>query len=263
MSLSFDLISDVHHETWDQFDWTGQATSPFAVVAGDLAVDRDILAKTLEHLSQFYRMVFYIDGNDEHKLFMADLGHSYKTLNRVMRRLKNVVYLQENVVVMNGVALLATNGWWGFDADQSIDEEQTHHWWQQKMFKDGFDADSNMVKELSRTDAAYIIRSVQRLQLHQDVKHIVIVTHTVPRSDLIDHDIDLAGNYRFNCMVNSLMNLALPNDTENKLHTWCFGHYHLPVDRVIDDIRYVNNCRGRGNTDFKQSVYYPKRIEIN
>lgn len=262
MPLSFDLISDVHHETWDQFDWTGQATSPFAVVAGDLAVDRDILIKTLEHLATCYHMVFYIDGNDEHKLHMADLAYSYKTLHRAVRRLKNVVYLQENVVVMNNVALLATNGWWGFDADQTIDEDQTHDWWMQKMFRDGFDANSHMVKELSRTDAAYIIRSVQKLQLHQDVKHIVIVTHTVPRPDLIDHDIDLAGNYRFNCMVNSLMNLALPNDTENKLHTWCFGHYHLPVDRVIQGIRYVNNCRGRGNTDFKQSVYYPKRIEI-
>ena len=125
------------------------------------------------------------------------------------------------------------------------------------------DANSSIIKDLSRTDAAYIIRSVQRLQRHQDVKKIVVVTHTVPHTDLITHDIDLEGTYGFNCMVNSLMDLAITNDTEHKLHTWCFGHYHLPVDRVIDGIRYVNNCRGRGNTDFKQSVYYPKRIEIS
>jgi UDP-2,3-diacylglucosamine pyrophosphatase LpxH len=263
MPFTFDLISDLHHETWNNFDWTGQATSPFAVVAGDIALDREQLLDTLQHLSKCYHMVFYIDGNDEHKLYMSDLAESYRNLNRSIKKMKNVVYLQENVVVLNGVALLATNGWWGFDADETIDEDQTQHWWLNKMFNDGYDACSDLVKELSRTDAAYIIRSVQKLQRHQDVKKIVIVTHTVPRKDLIDHDIDLVGNYRFNTMVNSLMNIALANDTEHKIHTWCFGHYHMPVDRVLDNVRYVNNCRGRGDTDFKQSVFFPKRIEIS
>lgn len=263
MPFVFDLISDLHNETWSTFDWTGHATSPFAIVAGDVAVDRDVLLKTLHHLSKCYHMVFYIDGNDEHKHFMSDLAGSYRSLHRDIKKLKNVVYLQENVVVMNGIAVLATNGWWGFDADPTIDEDQTHHWWIDKMHRDGYDANSHIIKDLSRTDAAYIIRSVQKLQIHQDVKKIVIVTHTVPNKELISHDIDLEGKYGFNCMVNCLMDLALTNDTENKIHTWCFGHYHLPVDRVIDGIRYVNNCRGRGNTDFKQSVFYPKRIEIS
>jgi hypothetical protein len=34
-----------------------------------------------------------------------------------------VVYLQDNVVVINGVAILGTNGWWGFDFDNTIDPE--------------------------------------------------------------------------------------------------------------------------------------------
>jgi UDP-2,3-diacylglucosamine pyrophosphatase LpxH len=51
-------------------------------------------------------------------------------------------------------------------------------------------------------------------------------------------------------------------DTENKIKAWCFGHYHRSVDRTIDGIRYVNNCKGRGNTPWSQAVYYPKRITI-
>jgi len=40
MQFAFDLISDLHIETWPQFDWKDQATSPFCVVAGDIAKDR-------------------------------------------------------------------------------------------------------------------------------------------------------------------------------------------------------------------------------
>ena len=43
MSFAFDLISDLHGETWPEFVWTGQATSAYCVVAGDLARDRDIV----------------------------------------------------------------------------------------------------------------------------------------------------------------------------------------------------------------------------
>jgi len=123
--------------------------------------------------------------------------------------------------------------------------------------------DTQMILDASRTDAAYLVSSVQKLQTHQDVKKIVIVTHTVPEAQLIQHDIDLAHRYDFNCMGNRLMQLVRTNDTENKIHTWCFGHYHGSVDQTLGGIRYVNNCRGRGDTLHRKHVYYPKRIEIN
>jgi len=59
------------------------------------------------------------------------------------------------------------------------------------------------------------------------------------------------------------MELVRHQDTENKIHTWCFGHYHNSVDRVIDNIRYINNCRGRGDTEYKHPVYFPKRIDVD
>ena len=86
--------------------------------------------------------------------------------------------------------------------------------------------------------------------------------YTVPNAELINHDLDLVNTHHFNCMGNRLMRLVLSNDTEHKIDTWCFGHYHRSVDRIIDNVRYVNNCRGRGDTEHRQHVYYPKRIEI-
>jgi hypothetical protein len=53
MTFAFDLISDLHVETWDSFNWTGQPTSPYCVVAGDVSRDHVQVAQTLEHLNEF------------------------------------------------------------------------------------------------------------------------------------------------------------------------------------------------------------------
>jgi hypothetical protein len=90
----------------------------------------------------------------------------------------------------------------------------------------------------------------------------VIVSHTVPAPWLVEHDIKLSETWRFNTTGNPHLELALNEDTEHKIHTWCFGHYHQPVDRIANGIRYTNNCRGRSDTDWCQRPYYPKRIEI-
>ena len=110
MTVAFDLISDLHVETWNPLDWTGQATSPYCVVAGDVARDRGRLLEALEHLGQCYPGgVFYIDGNEEHKNQLDDLGSSYQDLAKDLQSIKNVVWMQDNVIIIKGVAFLGTN----------------------------------------------------------------------------------------------------------------------------------------------------------
>lgn len=262
MSFAFDLISDLHLETWrDEFDWHGRATSPFCVIAGDLARDRGYVVNALNHLSQCYQAVFYIDGNDEHYYQLDNLSLSYADLVDQVEHIPNVVYLQDNVVVVDGVAFVGTNGWWGFDLDLSIDPDQSEKWCQEKYKLSPIVTEN--ISRLATNDAAYMISSIKRLQTHRDVKKIVMVTHTVPDPQLIAHDIDLDGSLRFNTMGNRYMMQALGADTERKIHTWCFGHYHGSVDQVRSNVRFVNNCRGRGDTDYCQPVYHPKRIVID
>ena len=262
MYFSFDLISDLHVETWDQFDWTDQPTSQYCVVAGDVARNRERLLETLEHLGQCYSGgVFYIDGNEEHKDYLDNLGASYADLAKDVNALDNVVYMQNNVVIVNGVALLATNAWWTYDFDPDIDMEtsiqaiQDHH---------GIDNTSaTNILGVAYTDANYMISSVEKLQKHNEVGAIVLVSHTVPAPWIIAHDLDLSGNWRYNGMGNSHLVAALDVDTENKISTWCFGHYHRPVDRNHGGVRYVSNPRGRGNTDWCQRAFNPVKIVVN
>jgi predicted phosphohydrolase len=261
MSFAFDLISDLHAETWPEFDWSGMATSAHCVVAGDLARDREVVINTLRHLATCYQAVFYVDGNDEHRYHYSDLNASYADLACRIKKIHNVVFLQDNVVVIDGVAIVGTNGWWTYDLDPSIDAEQTSLW-----FQDQCRVSAQVAKttgRLATTDATYMVTSIKRLQTHDDVRKIVCVTHTVPNSSLISHDIGLADTLRFNTMGNGFMMRALSADTKKKIHTWCFGHYHGSVDQIRQGVRFVNNCRGRGDTEWRQYVYHPLRIVVD
>jgi predicted phosphodiesterase len=258
--MNFDLISDIHRETWNYFDWEGQPTSQYCIVAGDIARDRLLVMDTLQKLSEVYTGVFYVDGNDEHKDYAEDLTRSYIDLAQLIKPFHNVIYLHDNVVVMNGIAILATNGWWSYDFDPKLDLAQSVAWVQHK------DKISQMaaigINATAYRDAGYMVNSVAKLQTYQDVKAIIMVTHTVPTAKIIQHDLELLDTWRFNAMGNSRMKDSLEEDNENKIKLWCFGHYHRSVDTVIDGIRYVSNPRGRGNTEYSQAAYYPKRITI-
>jgi hypothetical protein len=218
----------------------------------------------LKHLANCYAAVFYIDGNDEHTYNYHRIGESYQELARSINRLNRVTYLQDNVIVIDGVAILGTNGWWGYDLDENINRDDCKQHmtdWYAKVMP-GFEINPEEISDMSRRDVAYLINSVRRLQTHNDVKKIVIVTHTVPSAHLIRHDLELANTTQFNHMGNRLMHLVHTNDTERKINTWCFGHYHGNVDKTIEGIRFVNNCRGRGDSPYRQDAYFPKRIEI-
>lgn len=261
MTLTFDLISDLHVDTWSEpFDWSNNVTSPYCLVVGDVATERKLVINTLQHLGSLYQAVFYIDGNSEHKNYLENLNGSYTALARQVNRIKNVVYIQDNVVVVDGIAIVGTNGWFGFDFDLGINAAQVQDWYQEKEAISSNSGDS--IRRMANTDAQYLISSVQRLQSHHDVKKIVAVTHTVPRQELIAHDIELNGKCKFNIMGNRFMNGAIDADLQNKIHTWCFGHYHGDIDQIHNGIRYVNNPRGRGDTPYCNLAYHAKRISV-
>jgi UDP-2,3-diacylglucosamine pyrophosphatase LpxH len=258
MQLSFDLISDLHLD--DQpFDCAGLPTSPICIVAGDVSEDHNITIEFLTHLSKCYQQVLYIDGNSEHKHNLLDLELSQLTLKHSISKLKRVQYLYDDVVVINGIAFIGTNGWWAFDFDSQTDANLVAQWYQSAM---SVICDPEQMVLQSINDAAYLAHTVEKLQTHPEVRQIVVVSHTVPNPKLIEHDIELNGSYKFNVMGNRLLEAVRIVDTESKISTWCFGHYHGAVDQVIDGIRYVNNCRGRSGTQHWQYAYYPKKITI-
>lgn len=259
MKLAFDLISDLHVDSHLEFNWKNQATSPICIVAGDVSHDHAQVRHVLAHLGQNYQAVFYIDGNDEHRNHLETLDDSYSTLEKVVTGIKNVTYMRDNVVIINGVAIIATNAWWTFDWSTKFSVEET---------KAGVeshygitDVGTSLIEETARSDAVYLNRSIAKMQTYNDVKKIVLVTHTVPKGEFIENDPDL-NNYRINSSINKYITVGLQNDTEKKVSTWCFGHYHWPVNQELNGIRYVCNPRGRLNSPWHRNPYYPVRVKV-
>lgn len=262
MQFSFDLISDLHVETWSHsFDFRGQSTSSLCVVAGDVTRNIDVLSEVLSNLAQSYKAVVYVDGNDEHRFFLSDIHGRYSAIQELVTPIENVIYLRDKVAVIDGVAFVGCNGWWTYDFANLESYDSSKNW-----FIDQYKIDMPIASEIENRamlDAEYLCATVQSLQTHRDVKEIVIVSHTVPFPELIEHDIELQDSHMLNCMGNTHLARALSNDTECKISTWCFGHYHNGnIDQMFKGIRYVSNPRGRDGTPWCKPVYYPKKISL-
>lgn len=260
MYFSFDLISDLHLESRTEFDWTGQPTSQCCIIAGDISKNNEDIVSCLSHLSDCYRKVIFIDGNSEHRKNYSNLGNSYQRLFEEIQDIPDVIFLQDNMVIINGVAIVGTNGWWTYDFDPTLDFEESVYY---AVNRYGITlADAMILRGMAINDAEYLSKTIERCQTMPDIKKIVVVTHTVPHEQIVTPDQELVNDFQTNLLGNSQIKQILNNDTERKIDTWCFGHYHKDVDLMINDVRYVNNCFGKKDSPWAKSVYFPKKIEI-
>ena len=257
--FSFDLISDLHVGDLEEFSWDGQPTSLYAVVAGDVARDRAQLLDCLRHLGQKYRNVFYIDGNSEHRYYWDDIDRSYTELEQEIMMIPNITYLNNRVAVSHGLAIVGVNGWWTYDLDPKLDQDQSWHF-----FLDAYDISEQAgasLLECAYRDSVYLSRTIEKLQDHDEVEKILIVSHTVPSYHLIKHDPELVDTHKFNLLGNTELMQCLHADTDKKITNWVFGHYHGKVDCALENIRFCNNPKGRAE-DTLNDPYFPLRIDI-
>ena len=258
MQITFDLISDLNI-IYD-FDWEGQPTSLYCVVAGNVSRDRNVLFETLKHLGNQYKTVFYIDGSLDHRDHLSSLNDSYNELKQQISRLGNVVFLQDNVVIADKVAFIACNAWWTYDFDPYIDGDQC-----ELLLKEEWQCNNNELAQIyamAYGDARYLTASISKLQDMAEVEKIVIITNTVPLPQLI-HDTQSRESVRFNLLGNSLINQCVIADERKIIDTWCFGHYENSVDEIFDGIRFVSNPRRNMEDAWDKLPYNPKKIIID
>lgn len=262
MSFAFDLISDLNVDAWPEaLDWSYQATSPICIIAGNVSDDLAHTRAALAEIAQHYHFTVYIDGNLEHVRHGDRIGENYQDLAQALEGIDKLIYLQDNVVVLNNVAIVGTNGWWNWDFDPSCDIDQAQKYWCQKYHYNVTNVD--LISRLAQIDAMYVTSTMTKLQHHDDVESIVMVTNSVPRFDLVQHDESLTNSYEVSVMGNSDLEVALSNDTHGKTRVWCVGRYPGQIDTVRDGVRFVNNYRGRPDDAWNQIAYFPKRIEIS
>lgn len=229
MPTGFDVIGDLHLTEGSPFDYDGKQTSLYCIVTGNISKNKVLLFKTLKHLSEIYQGVFFIDSALEAR-DVESRNESVGDMFKIAKHLKNVVYLHNNVAVLDGIGLLGCNGWYGnLESQTALDDLKTgiyHH-----------------------EDVTYLCNTTEKLQLHNDIKKIILITGSVPRVELYNGEeppnldaLDLTQCKHF--------------DTEGKITNWIFSGYPKMVDTILDGVRYVNNPR------VENQPYWAKRIEV-
>jgi hypothetical protein len=230
MKIGFDVISDLNLKPDEQFSWEGKATSLYCIIAGNISNDLRTIHQILLHLSRFYQGVFYTAGTLEYES-TSDIAYRTDELFNICKSIRNVAYLHNHVVIIDGIAIVGSNGWFNDeDAYPLLTPDQ--------------------IENERYQDIGYLSSAIEKLQLHLDVKRIVIVSHSAPGHEL------LFGEEPDIIYSMPPLKLALVKDLESKVTHWIYGHYDKTVDTVIDGINYVNNSY------YKRNPYWAKRIEI-
>jgi hypothetical protein len=229
MNFGFDIISDLHLTPDSTFEWDDKATSLYCIIPGNISEDLTVVRTVLRTLSEHYQGIFYIDGSLENS-GIKTRQFNHKEIKKICKPMSKVVYLHDNVVVIEGVALIGINGWYG----NYVPEDPTA---EVELIVAGYE------------DFSYLDSTINKLQLHLDVKKIIIISNSVPLTKLFYGEIPkMYGDIS--------PEESLENDTEHKVSHWVFGSTQKIIDTTFDSINYVNNpC-------YNRSPYYAKRIEI-
>lgn len=228
--IGFDVISDLNLNPNDSFNWENKATSLYCIVAGNISSNLRTVMQVLIHLSSKYQAVFFVPGKLEYEQ-CESLSVRTKELIAVTEGIPNVSILYNNVIVVDGVALLGSNGWGNIE--NTLDSK-------------------NITMTASKyEDFTYLVSCLGKLQKHLDVKKVVVITSAVPKEELY------FGEVPANVVDQIPLYNILESDTEKKVTHWIFGTYDKPVDTTIDNINYISNSKNQ------YGPYHAKRLTIS
>lgn len=256
MNINFDIISDLRLDSIKDINWEHKATSLFCLVAGNVSSNHDVVFDFLEHIKNYYRGVFFIDGDLEHQEADGDFEESYYSLRNGIEEIENVFFLHENVIVLDNVILVGTNGWTSFNfTDESLIESNMNF-----LIHKGShtEHETRQIFKMAVTDQSYLHQSLITAEDIPECANIVIVTNCVPRYEIIEKDADYRDTITGDLIGSSGIHRCLESDQLNRNITWVFGRYPKPFDETIDDVRYISNPAISKDFD----IYYPTILKF-
>ena len=227
--IGFDIISDLNLKPNDSFNWENKATSLYCIVAGNISSNLRTVIQVLIHLSSKYQGVFFVPGKLEYET-ADNFKKRTDELSSIAQGIPNLVMLYQNVIVVDGIALLGSNGWGNIE--------------------NTLDVRNSAMTAAKYEDFTYLLKSLEKLQRHLDVKKVIVITSAVPTEELY------FGEIPDNTVDQIPLNEILNSDTEKKVSHWVFGTYNKPVDITLNEVQYLSNPYNQ------YGPYWAKRVSI-
>lgn len=268
--MKIDLISDLHIDHWDPkikslfaigevknypLDLGKEKNrSKILIVAGDICDDLNQSINYLDHISQYYDKVLYVDGNHEHIKQYPELYSSNYIHEQILSK-KNpkLVYLTKENYIFNNTCFVGCNGWWNystgkFDHLDYFDTISSEARIEPKMIKQFH----QNVKTKAEKEALTLHNNIAQCYKNKDIHNIVVVTHTVPINIFLNpKDTDLEVNTLFDDIKRC-----------TKITHWLFGHFHEEINKSSKNIEYISNPRGCPS-DNNKILYCSKNILVS
>jgi Icc-related predicted phosphoesterase len=198
------------------------------IVAGDVADGEAVLRDTLQWLAARFAEVFFVPGN--HELWVrGDPRDSMRKFHDVLR-LCDQVGVRTGPARVGGAWVVPLFSWYdpSFDVLGEGAEEELEAWSDRYFCR--------WPEGTGRVDEAFLRMNEPRV--HPYDGPVVTFSHFVPRPELLPP----ASYLRFKglpLVAGSLGIEAQIRRIQPRVHV--FGHTHIPSDRVIEGVRYVQN----------------------
>ena len=226
-------ISDLHTDIRENRDALRRAPmgghrDDVLIVAGDVADSETVLRETLELLAERFREVFFVPGN--HELWVRGEERDSLEKFRAVLRVCDQAGVRTAPARVGGAWVVPLFSWYdaSFDVRGEGVEEELEAW-----------ADRYFTRWPGggeRVDTMFLEMNEPHVRRYD--APVITFSHFVPRPELLP-----AARYlRFRGLPLVAGSLGIETQIrriEPRVHV--FGHTHIPADRVLEGVRYVQN----------------------
>lgn len=212
------------------------------IVAGDVADAEATIRETLQWLAGRFAEVFFVPGN--HELWVRNEERDSMEKFRAVLRLCDQVGVRTEPARVGGVWIVPLFSWYDASFDvrgEGVEEELEA--WSDRYF-------CRWPAGMERVDEAFLRMNEPRVRPYD--APVITFSHFVPRPELVPP----ARYLRFRGLPLVAGSMGIEAQIRRILpRVHVFGHTHIPSDKVIEGVRYVQNYYRRSSPEPLQLVW--------
>lgn len=236
--MKFRLWSDVHCEFGEpSLNFTPDDKDTILIIAGDWGTGHDPFDGLMHQLCLHFKRVIFLAGNHDYwyssilavDTFWMDFRNNHKNFDYLSTGF-HCLKMDDHRWIVGATLWTDCNN----DKPGSLEHVRNYMKPDFKLIEEFNLYPYNWIY-LHKNQRDYLVNNIKEIRTEDPDAKILMVTHHAPHAAC---DPDHSFNAGFCCTdMDPLIDPEL-------VHTWAFGHTHVPVDFELNGVRMINNGRG-------------------